>query len=447
MKRVIVVISLVLVTLLSGAQSWNPYVCQGSIGKTSLLPAEFNGKGEVSFKIGNTGSSPIVYDKKDPLRNLSLVINFSNGTPNRKNPLASVKGSWVSMFDWTYDDAANSYTAVQKRDIPGYDQGTVTVEFNVTGNTKLAGATNGFKISVKPPAYMKGINTTQDDMVSSYTYTSAYDFGDAPESYGEARHQIELDKDQESGLYTRYIVLGKIVDPDEEARFSPVANGDDVKGNDDEDGVTFPVMTAGSTVTIPVAVTSFDVSYGFLNAWFDWNGDGDFTDPGEKVEGTPLPVFVSGTYQLKVSIPADAYTAHPTFARFRIGENGGPAASNRWGEAEDYQVSVQNSQKAAQNAGMEGNDGKITAESISVYPNPITDEYYVTISKEGSYRLELVNDLGESVFVKQVDMQPGGKGVVQLSRGNLVTGPYILKVTGKDNGISHTEKLLMVEKP
>jgi hypothetical protein len=340
MRKLLLICFLIIMSLFSFAQSWNPYVNQGIISQ--LLPGEFNSAGEASFIIGNTGSSPLVCDSVNPDNNLSLVINFANGVPGTKNPLAALGGSWVDMFGWSYDASTQSFTAVQITTIPGYDQGTITIKYKVTSNSSLVNASNGFSVTLQPPAYAKVSNTTQDDAISSYTFTQAYDYGDAPKSYGKAKHKIDMSKDPESGLYTKYIVLGALVDQESESKYSATADGDDNSGSDDEDGVTFPPLIAGNIVTIPVVVTTHGLSYGILFAWIDWNGDGDFTDVGEKVSGTPLAVFKSGTYNLSVAIPDTAITTHPTFARFRIGANGGPTAENAWGEVEDYQVSIQN---------------------------------------------------------------------------------------------------------
>ncbi len=50
---------------------------------------------------------------------------------------------------------------------------------------------------------------------------------------------------------------------------------------DDEDGVTFGGIFSPRANPVPVTVTS--TGPGMLDAWFDWNGDGDFGDAGEQV--------------------------------------------------------------------------------------------------------------------------------------------------------------------
>ncbi|HPQ95368.1 MAG TPA: GEVED domain-containing protein, partial [Thiolinea sp.] len=106
------------------------------------------------------------------------------------------------------------------------------------------------------------VTTAQENCISA-------DYSDAPASYGSAFHTGD------DSLY-----LGSIApDRELEARTGPAADGDDTSGVDDEDGVQVPLLTAGSSVTVPVAVTGA----GYLQAWVDWNRDGDFQDAGEQV--------------------------------------------------------------------------------------------------------------------------------------------------------------------
>ena len=136
--------------------------------------------------------------------------------------------------------------------------------------------------------------------LSSFAQIATDDFGDAPESYGSADHYID-------GT-ARY--LGTKPDAELSQHYSPEADGDDRTGSDDEDGVTFPDLIQGTSVTIPVIiVTSSLWPAVYLNAWIDWNGDGDFSDSGERVV-TDYRRTSSQTYNMPVKIPADAFAAN-----------------------------------------------------------------------------------------------------------------------------------------
>ncbi|MEN8251550.1 MAG: T9SS type A sorting domain-containing protein [Bacteroidota bacterium] len=538
MKKVLIATFLIFATFFANAQSWNPYVNQGIISQ--LLPEEFGGLGEASFNIGNTGSSSLYYDHSNP-DPMVLTITLSNGVPDKNNPLASLKGSWVSMFNWTYDASTSAYTGIQKRTIPGYDQGTISIGYRVINNSVITSATNGFHVHIQAPSYASTSNTTQDDIVSSYTFTGAFDYGDAPQSYGAAQHTIDVTKDPVSGLYTKYIVLGSFVDQESESKPSSNADGDDISDSDDEDGVYFPELKAGTDVTIPVTVTCFGTSFGILNTWFDWNGDGDFTDADEKVSG--IPIFTSGTYNLSVSIPETAITDQPTFARFRIGNNSDAISANSWGEVEDYRIMIQgegsqvttpiattglllwgkrdgsdihlNWETQTENnttyfrveRSIDGADFEVIGENIeaagyseilstysytdfeateelvtyrvrlfeldnnelvsnaiiiqemnsmeivdileginiSVYPNPITDKFFVTIDSQGHYQLDLLDFLGRVISSKTLSVSAVDIGITEFSRGNLSMGSYFLRITDTKTGAFETVKLLVLE--
>jgi len=210
---------------------------------------------------------------------------------------------------------------------------------------------NGFNVNLQPPGYTNP-QPTDDDAVSSYTYVEAFDYGDAPASYGAAIHSVNVTKNPD-GWYNSYMYLGSVVDPEYAYQASADAKGDDDNqtgglATDDEDGVTFPTMRQGETVTIPVAVTIRDgeetFQTGLLNAWIDWNGSGTF-EAGERIATNRL-VSASGTVNLIVTVPVNAVTNQPTFARFRFGSGlstsnaNAPYVAAAVGEVEDYQIQI-----------------------------------------------------------------------------------------------------------
>lgn len=230
--------------------------------------------------------------------------------------------------------------AVQKEDIPATSEGLITIRYKVSVNSRITAPANGFNVNLQQPPYTNGVNLTHDDDVSTYTYVRAFDHGDAPESYGEAVHEINVFKDPGSGSYLNYIFLGSSVDPEPSGSFTAAADGDDLGGSDDEDGVVFPELVRGDTLALPVMVTIHDQGYGVLNGWIDWNGDGDFADSGEKIVG-PVDFFESGIKTVTLMVPPDAEINKPVYARFRLGEKkGSPAGPHEWGEVEDYRLII-----------------------------------------------------------------------------------------------------------
>ena len=152
------------------------------------------------------------------------------------------------------------------------------------------------------------------------------DYGDAPDTYstlwasGGAFHGI-------SGLY-----LGFGVSDEFDGQPSSFADADF------DDGVALPnELVQGSTAWIGVTSSLA----GTLNAWIDFNGDGDWGDAGEWIFHDIS--LASGINTLSLDIPISAFLGF-TYARFRLNSTGGlnydGAAFD--GEVEDYMVEITN---------------------------------------------------------------------------------------------------------
>jgi hypothetical protein len=188
--------------------------------------------------------------------------------------------------------------------------------------------------------------------------TEGFDFGDAPSSLGYptlrsqngARHRIL------AGFQ-----LGAAIDVDVEGQATLAADGDDSDGVDDEDGVSFGTLTRGYAATITVVAAGITaIQPGRLDAWIDWNRDGDWDDPGEQIARS-LPL-VNGSNVLSITVPVTA-TPGATYARFRLSSAGGlaPFGEAADGEVEDYQVTVVHSpwQNPVRREDVSG-DGRVT---------------------------------------------------------------------------------------
>jgi hypothetical protein len=334
MRQSFVFIMFVFWAAVMNAQTYNPFVDQGDINPKPLLPWEFNGTGTISFRVGNSGSSPLVLV---PDQEMTLVLTLSRGVPNNVNPLNAISGAWAAYFDWTYNSTINTYTAIQNSDIPANQSGTITLAYRVTSNSTQSVSANGFNLNLQPPPYANGSNNSSDDATNGYTYVRATDFGDAPLSYGSASAEINLFKNA-SGAYLNFVMLGDTIDHDVANLPSSMADGDNNNNLNDENGVTFPTMIQGTTVTLPVVTRVRGGTAHFLNAWIDWNGDGDFADAGEKIANN-ISVFTTQTTNVTVNIPATAVTG-TTFARFRFGSIANATGTTTYGEVEDYQLNI-----------------------------------------------------------------------------------------------------------
>lgn len=124
--------------------------------------------------------------------------------------------------------------------------------------------------------------------------------------------------------------------------------------SDDEDGVIFtsqvnPGGVLNHNIQTPVSVTV--TGAGTLEAWVDYNADGDWDDPGEQVIGlgTPGAIFsdagmpLTRTFDLSMpdTAPVPPFTLQ-TYARFRVSREGGlaPTGLALSGEVEDYALTL-----------------------------------------------------------------------------------------------------------
>ncbi len=163
-----------------------------------------------------------------------------------------------------------------------------------------------------------------------------FDFGDLPEDYPTllesdgARHSLPT-----YGEPTVYMGLG--VSNENNGKPSVNANLDT-----QDDGVTLDgsslqdkIIDAGKTTTLKI-ITHGE---GFLNAWIDWNSDGDFDDINEQIakniDGN------SGLITLNITAPNSA-TDITTYARFRYSyqKDLTPTGSAIDGEVEDYKLNI-----------------------------------------------------------------------------------------------------------
>jgi uncharacterized repeat protein (TIGR01451 family) len=160
-----------------------------------------------------------------------------------------------------------------------------------------------------------------------------FDFGDAPAPYPStlavngARHRRAGE-----------LILGKRIDGDADGQPSALATGDNLDGQaNDEDGVALltPLVRGGMASPKVLASTN-----GFLQAWIDFNGDGDWTDDGEQIFINRS--LVAGANVLSFAVPPGAIVTNRTFARFRFSSLAGLGFDGETfdGEVEDYAVEI-----------------------------------------------------------------------------------------------------------
>jgi uncharacterized repeat protein (TIGR01451 family) len=202
----------------------------------------------------------------------------------------------------------------------------------------LIGETNStLSIANAGPAQAGGYDVVASNAAGGTTSRVAVltvrvlDFGDAPASYptlrsGNAAYHVIV-----PGMH-----LGAAVDFELDGAPDPAAQGDDLAGSDDEEGVTFTSpLRLGQPCTLEVVASSS----GTLNAWVDFDGNGTWSGANEQVFTNR--VLALGTNQLGFVVPGTA-TNGDTFARFRFATTAGlaPSGPAADGEVEDYKVTL-----------------------------------------------------------------------------------------------------------
>lgn len=212
-----------------------------------------------------------------------------------------------------------------------YNQSPVFVPFTIPSGT-LPGFTYArFRLSSMPDIGVK--YQAPDGEVEDYKILiGKYDFGDAPDPI----YPTLLANNGARHIYNGQAWLGAYFDTESDGQPQTAALGDDISSLDDEDGIVFTnTLTVGGMATLQVTAS---VS-GKLNAWLDFNADGDWADPGEQIYTNIA--LAAGFNNLSFAIPANA-TADTTYARFRFNTTGGLSytgeANN--GEVEDYMVVI-----------------------------------------------------------------------------------------------------------
>lgn len=273
-------------------------------------------------------------------------VTFS-GPPKACLPLdvtitANAAGRLDAWIDWNGDgDFLDSGEQIAT-DL-GVAAGATTLPL-VAPCDALAGSTFA-RFRISSAGALPTFGRAADGEVEDYALRSqGADFGDAPDSYGTTFAS--------GGAFhsngASPLVLGRCVDNEPDARTPLDGSGDDLSdtgggpglcANGDEDGFLLPRPKWIPCTTAQIGLAAVPAA-GLLDAWIDWNRDGDFLDGGERI-ATAHSIFGSEN-SISVAVPCGA-VAGPSFARFRLSSAGvsGPTGSAPDGEVEDYALTIE----------------------------------------------------------------------------------------------------------
>ena len=190
-------------------------------------------------------------------------------------------------------------------------------------------------VTVEDGGLDNNLSTAGDNATFSRTFDVTVnpldDFGDAPAPYPTT---LAEDGARHSDVGPR---LGATRDEESDGLHSAAADAD----GSDEDGVLdtggfLVVGDTGASVTINVQNASGGAK---LDAWMDFNQDGDWDDAGEQI--LTDTAVINGDNPLTFSVPSSA-SVGTTYARVRLSTAGGLAVTGSAadGEVEDYEIEI-----------------------------------------------------------------------------------------------------------
>ncbi|MEZ6088478.1 MAG: GEVED domain-containing protein [Pirellulaceae bacterium] len=245
------------------------------------------------------------------------------------------------------------------------------------------------------------------------------DFGDAP-----AEYPVRLE-DNGARHTTSNLFLGTAPSLESTARVSDAADGDDK-----DDGVSFMTTLVASNAGASVATMRVNASTsGRLDAWIDFNQDGDWSDAGERIANAIA--LQGGDNLVSFTIPSGAGVG-TTFARMRVSANGGlsPTGAAQGGEVEDYAVTLADGNVGAEASILltpgesqvrrNGNAVVVTQGGVTRFSSPVNAIESLELQGGSGDDVFTVGNLGDASFPLKLHAGDGSDSLVFDEQGQVV---------------------------
>lgn len=225
-----------------------------------------------------------------------------------------------------------------------------------TGFTDIAGATSATYDSpnnIIMDTYFRVITTSANASCATGTCadtsncltisTVQCDWGDLPDTSSMTTiqdYQTNGENDGPVHVITPGLSIGMTVDVEDGGQ----ASMDGLADGSDEDGFSFPStldINPGGTLTLPIDVINTTGTTAHLEIWIDWNGDGDFDDPGEMIANlSDDGAGDFGQTSISIPVPSDVETDTQIGFRARLSHTDDMTPNGRVdsGEVEDYLI-------------------------------------------------------------------------------------------------------------
>ena len=298
----------------------------------------------------------VATNKYSEVRPTYTIPSNVNQTDLQISPSATVNVNWQNLVQnttgtsTTIDLTDRALTYCRENDAtvsesdPDDTAHQVLIDF---GTTKLDHVYAFWGLRNNTGPFISG--DLQNSGISPLVFDFAFDFGDAPDTYGTllknagARHLLPA---------TPLLFLGNTVDAEDDGKPSAEANGDN-----SDNGTTdklYDLLIRNTQLSTDTNKTYYyTVNYtnttgqpGHLAAWLDWNGNGIF-DASEGVVATTPAGSTSGTYRFAwrdFILTRSATSVVSTYLRVRYStENislSEPSGLKQDGEVEDYKIAL-----------------------------------------------------------------------------------------------------------
>ena len=210
----------------------------------------------------------------------------------------------------------------------------------------------------------------------------------------------------------------------ENVTFNTINNNSSDATTDGYEDFTSISTTVNINSTYTLSVTaSTTAATDYIEAYFDWNADGDWTDAGEMVSVGTLTNQTSGVVSTNVTVPSGASLSA---IRMRINTEfnhvPGPCDADHlteYGETEDYTINISDYITGIVS---------LSKENVVIFPNPVESILHVRLPIE-DVKIQLININGERLKI----IESKNTKNIDINIEDIATGIYQLVITTENN--------------
>ncbi len=341
-------------TLLTNSGSWNDTPTDTVTLSASLGQVVKNSNGTWNWSLEPTSAlnnQPITITATDKdgaatstTFTVSAAVNTQTFTPAISSTVSAITNQAQAIVSLDFGQSVRGFA---ESDLALVNATVESITHQGNGRYQIALRANSFgTVSIRLLAGSvlddTGRTNSQSDLFNwSYVDTANMDFGDAPAGafIGAADYPTRL---AQNGARHRAggPRLGSALDTENDGQPASQSLGDDAQPGDDEDGIQFNLAVLVSSTQNNISSFTVTASAaGKLDAWIDFNHDGDWNDVGEQVANSLT--LAAGTQLIPFTVPVGAKTG-TAYGRFRISTAGGlsPLGEAADGEVEDHTLTI-----------------------------------------------------------------------------------------------------------